>query len=62
MITQTHRRLAALHHAEVERSILQDYCIIIQKCPLAEDQGLVDIALCDLPEDLMRPSKENTPR
>ena len=51
--------LAALHHAEIEKKHITGLLHHNTEMPTAdEDQGLIDIALCDLPEDLMRPSKE----
>ncbi|MFL2976662.1 MAG: thiamine pyrophosphate-dependent enzyme [Candidatus Thalassarchaeaceae archaeon] len=51
--------LAALHHAELDKKHITGLLHHNTEMPTAdEDQGLIDIALCDLSEDLMRPSKE----
>lgn len=51
--------LAALHDAEVEKKHITGLLHHNTDLPTAdEDQGLVDIALSDLSDEMMRPSKE----
>ena len=51
--------IAALHAAEVDKKHITGLLHHNTDMPTAdEDQGLVDTPLCDLSEDMLRPSKE----
>ena len=62
MTTRTHCAIAALH-AEVDKKHITGLLHHNTDMPTAdEDQGLVDTPLCDLSEDMLRPSRKGTKR